>query len=275
MKSIDRMRPMPASVTRILNILEGEEASAEEVGDLLGHDQALAANVLQAANSAYLGYGPSCTNLSDAVMRLGFGRIRTLVLGVAAAGSLSGSLKGYRMGSGELWKHSISTAYVAQWLSKRNRSIPPEDAYVAGLLHDMGKLLLDQFALADYARLFDLVQNYGLTFFQVEQKLFGINHAQVGSMMANKWNFPQPLVSAIEFHHSPTGKKDNILASIVNVANAIAPADEETTKRLGKREINEKALHSLKIEPDQIDSIKEELNQYFTMITNGSKNLRN
>jgi putative nucleotidyltransferase with HDIG domain len=245
--SIDRMRPMPTSIKRVLNALDNGKANASLLGELLGLDQALTASVLQAANSAFLGYGPSCTNLPDAVMRLGFERIKTLVLGVAAAGRLMGSLPGYRLGAGELWNHSVSTGIASQWFARAVAYPNPEDAYVAGLLHDMGKLMLDQFALADYDRLFDLVQNYGLTFFQVEQKLFGIDHAQVGGMMATRWNFPPGLIEAIQFHHSPEQSELPKLAALVNLANATAPLDPSTLKRLGKREIHQNSLAILKL----------------------------
>ncbi|NPV84685.1 MAG: HDOD domain-containing protein [Anaerolineae bacterium] len=262
--SIDRMRPMPTSVTRVLNALEDGKSNAGLVGELLGLDQALAANVLQAANSAYLGYGPSCTNLTDAVMRLGFGRIRTLVLGVEVSGSLTTSLPGYRLGSGELWNHSVATAVAAQWFARAVSYPNPEDAYVAGLLHDMGKLMLDQFALADYDRLFDLVKNYGLTFYQVEQKLFDVDHAQVGGLMAAKWNFPATLIDAIQHHHSPhlaSTRQD--LAALVNIANALCPLDAATLARLGKREISPHSLEILKINPQRLEKLRVDMYQYY------------
>jgi putative nucleotidyltransferase with HDIG domain len=256
LNSVDRMRPMPTSISRVLSALGDEKSNAGLLGELLGLDQALAANVLQAANSAYLGYGPSCTNLSDAVMRLGFARIRTIVLGVAASGSLTGNLPGYRLGSGELWNHSVSTAVASQWFARAIAYPNPEDAYVAGLLHDMGKLMLDQFALADYDRLFDLVQNYGLTFYQVEQKLFGVDHAYVGGLMAVKWNFPPVLIDAIQYHHAPGQSTYKTLSALVNIANAVAPLDPATLKRLGKREIHPECLSILKIPPEKLETMR-------------------
>ncbi len=258
------MRPMPSTVTRVLHALEDSKTNANMVGELLGLDQALAANVLQAANSAYLGYGPSCANLTDAVVRLGFGRIRTLVLGVEASCSLTGSLPGYRLGAGELWNHSVATGVAAQWFARAFSYPNPEDAYVAGLLHDMGKLMLDQFALADYDRLFDLVRNYGLTFYQVEQKLFDINHAQVGGMMASKWNFPATLIEAIQCHHAPDQASIKPeLSAVVNIANALCPLDATTLARLGKREVHPSSLAILKLTPQKLESLHANMIQYF------------
>ena len=270
--SIDRMRPMPSTVTRVLHSLEDSKTNASMIGELLGLDQALAASTLQAANSAYLGYGPSCTNLTDAVVRLGFGRIRTLVLGVEASSSLTGSLPGYRLGAGELWNHSVATGMAAQWFARAFSYPNPEDAYVAGLLHDMGKLMLDQFALADYDRLFDLVKNYGLTFYQVEQKLFDIDHAQVGGLMAAKWNFPITLVEAIQCHHAPNLAKNRPeLSAIVNIANALCPLDQTTLSKLGKREVHPAALTLLKITPEKLETMRTNMMQYFRFGQVGDK----
>jgi putative nucleotidyltransferase with HDIG domain len=257
LKSIDRIRPMPTSVNRVLTCLEDARSSANLVAELLGLDQAMAANVLQAANSAYLGYGPNCTTLTDAVMRLGFKRIRTLVMGVAASGTLNKGLVGYRLGAGELWNHAVATAVTAQWFARALNYPNPEDAYVAGLLHDMGKLILDQYALADYDQLFGLVINYNLPFWKVEQQLFGIDHASVGGLMAAKWNFPSALVEAIQFHHMPAqATEEKELAALVNIANALMPVDEATLAKLGKREISGDAMEILRLKPENLEKMR-------------------
>jgi putative nucleotidyltransferase with HDIG domain len=254
---------MPSTVSRILNALDEPSTGASYISELLGLDQALAANVLQAANSAYLGYGPSCSNLSDAVMRLGFKRIRTLVLGVAASSTLNRSLPGYRLGPGELWNHSVATGTAAQWFARAINFPAPENAYVAGLLHDIGKLIMDQFAVADYDRLFDYVQNYDAAFFQVEQKLFGIDHAAVGAGMATKWNFPTELIEAIQFHHAPSqAPTHKDLAALINIANALSPLDQATLNRLGKRFVHADALKILSIKPETLEQMQERMLQY-------------
>ena len=262
--SIERMRPMPSTVTRVLQALENAKTNANMIGELLGLDQALTASILQAANSAYLGYGPSCTNLTDAVVRLGFGRIRTLVLGVGASSGLSSNLPGYRLGAGELWNHSVATGMAAQWFARAFSYPNPEDAYVAGLLHDMGKLMLDQFAVADYDKLFNLVKTYHLALYQVEQKLFDIDHAKVGGLMATKWNFPLTLVEAIQCHHSPDEaviKPE--LSALVNIANALCPLDKATLIKLGIREVHPASLQILNLTPEKLDSMHANMLQFF------------
>jgi putative nucleotidyltransferase with HDIG domain len=220
---VEKMRPMPMNVTRILTAIDEANNTASTISDLIGLDQALAASVLQMANSAGMGYGAECTSLNDAVMRLGLKRVKILVLGAASSGPLTRRLNGYRLGAGELWNHSVTTAMTAQWVSRYVRYPDPEEAYVAGLLHDMGKLILDQYMMVDYLRLLELMRQYKLAMWQVEEKLLGIDHPTIGSLMAKKWNFPVVLTDAIRFHHAPSlARTRHQLGAIINVANAFS-----------------------------------------------------
>lgn len=220
---VEKMRPMPVNVTRILTAIDEANQPASAIGELIGLDQALAASVLQMANSAGMGYNAECKTLNDAVMRLGLKRVKILVLGAASSGPLTRRLNGYRLGAGELWNHSVTTAMIAQWVSRYINYPDPEEAYVTGLLHDMGKLILDQYMMVDYLRLLDLMRQYKLAMWQVEEKLLGIDHPTIGSLMAKKWNFPVMLVDAIRFHHAPSlARTGHKLGAIINIANAFS-----------------------------------------------------
>ncbi len=219
--SIEQMRPMPTSVTRIMHALDEPNSTGSLIADLIGLDQALAASVMQMANSAAMGSSVNCTSLPDAVMRLGFKRIRTMIMGIGASGPLTHRLSGYRLGAGELWNHSVATAVAAQWLAQAVRYPNPEEAYVAGLLHDMGKLVLDQFVAVDYSRMMDIMQSKKRSLWQVEEDLIGMDHGRVGGLMAEKWRFPPLLSDAIQFHHAPSlANAHEELPAIINIANS-------------------------------------------------------
>lgn len=120
------------------------------------------------------------------------------------------SLKGYRLGAGELWRHSLAVGVVSEWLAQVLHYPDPEQAYVAGLLHDIGKLLLDQAMLSDYATIADFVQKYKMQLWQVEEKLIGIDHATTGGLIAEHWEFScRPGGVAIRFHHVPSFARIN------------------------------------------------------------------
>jgi len=222
-KSIQSLKPLPSSVTRALKEIESPHATAGLISEYIGLDQALTALILQVSNSAYLGYDRTCTSLSDAVMRIGFKRLKSILMASTATGMLSRSLSGYRQGTGELWQHSMTIAVAGEWLAQAMGYPDPEEAYVSGLLHDIGKLMLDQFVLADYAEIVDLIHRYQLPLWQVEEKRIGINHAIVGGLVAEKWRFPAVLVDTIQFHHRPAAARGNHrLPAIINLANHLA-----------------------------------------------------
>jgi putative nucleotidyltransferase with HDIG domain len=220
--SVEKLRPMPSNVTRILKEIDDPKITVTIVSEYVGLDQALAALVLQMANSVALGYGRTCTNLRDAVMRIGLKRLKSLLLASSAAGPLNKSLAGYRLGSGDLWNHSLATAMASELLAKMLNYRDPEEAYVSGLLHDIGKLLLDQFILTDYTKILTFIQQYKMPLWEVEEKLIGIDHARVGGLIGERWQFPVVLVDAIRYHHYPSLARANPqLPAIVNLANAV------------------------------------------------------
>lgn len=261
LRGVSRLRPLPSSATRILNALDSQSSTAGMVAELIALDQAITAYILRVANSASLGYGTNCSSINDAVMRLGFKQVRSLVISMTASGPLSSRLSGYRQGDKELWFHSIATASASHWLAGVLRYPAPEEAYVAGLLHDIGKLLLDQFVMVDYPQIITTIQRHHKPLWQVEQELFGIDHAAVGGLIATRWEFPAPLVAAIQFHHVPAqAEKYRGLAAIVNLANALVPQENPSElTRLEGREVTPGTLEILHVEPLMLERLKTRL----------------
>lgn len=265
LRSIELMKPIPMVISRVLRSLDEPGSSAGYISEIIGLDQALAANVLQAANSSFLGYGPSCATLKDAVMRLGYKRIRTLVLAVAASKGMEGSLSGYQLAAGDMWSHSVATAVAAQWFARAVNYPEPEVAYAAGLLHDLGKMVLNRFIEEEYKWVF-ANRKHKNTFNEIEKDVFGIDHAYIGSLMVQKWTFPPILISAIQFHHDPAEAGEfQTLAALTNVANALNPVDSETLSRLGPRRIDEASYNLLNLSPEQIKSMGEQMVTYYKL----------
>ena len=256
-QSVTSLRPIPSNVTRILNEIEKQDVTIDILVGLIGLDQALAALVLQMSNSVSLGYSRTCSTLNEAIMLIGLGRLKTILLTSSATGMMKRSLNGYRQGAGELWHHSLVTGVASEWLAQALRYPNPEEAYVSGLLHDIGKLLLDQVVLSNYNEIFDFVQKYQLPLWQVEEKLIGIDHAKVGGLIAEHWNFPIVLVDAIRFHHAPSlARVNQRLPAIVNLANFFAQDYQLTESSLLSFEIHPESLNILKIEKAEIEQLK-------------------
>mgnify|MGYP001769054029 CR=1 FL=1 len=267
-RSVANLRPMPTSITRVLRAMEDTNATVLEISEIIGLDQALSASILQAANSVAMGFKTDCIKLSDAVMRLGFKRLKGLIMGTTAIGPFDHSLKGYHFGAGELWNHSISTGVSAEWIARELGYPEPEEAYTAGLLHDMGKLFLDQYVFSDYTKIVLLMNKYRLTLYQAEEQLLGIDHATVGSLIAEKWNFPVILVDAIHFHHTPSFARSNQrLPAIVNVANSFFEDTNQQNALFFERTIHPETYRILNITQERVNKIQIQLKNY--MLSSG------
>jgi len=256
-RSIAYLRPLPSNVTRILKEIEKRDVTIDVLVGLIGLDQALTALVLQMSNSASLGYSRTCSTLYEAIMQIGLRRLKTILMTSSATGMMKRSLSGYKLGAGELWHHSLVVGVASEWLAQALHYPNPEEAYVSGLLHDIGKLLLDQMVLSNYNAIVDFVQKYQMPLWQVEEKLIGTDHASVGGLIAEHWNFPVALVDAIRFHHVPSFARINQrLPALVNLANSFAEDYQLTGSALFSFEIHPESLNVLKIDAAEVEKLR-------------------
>ncbi len=257
LQSVTSLRPMPSNVSRILREIDKPQTTVDILVGLISLDQALTALVLQMSNSVSLGYARTCSTLREAVMYIGLARLKSILLTSSATSMLKRNLMGYRLGAGELWHHSLVTGVASEWLAQALRYPNPEEAYVSGLLHDMGKLLLDQFVLSNYDTIVDFVQRYRMQLWQVEERLIGVDHARVGGLIAERWNFPVVLVDAIRFHHNPSFARSNPhLPALVNLANYLAVDYQVSHSALFSFELHPETLNILKLDLAGVDNLK-------------------
>jgi len=215
--------PLPVTTVKIVKLINDPTSTAAQVAQVLETDQALTARVLRVANSAYYGLPRQVVSARDAIVLLGHNTLRSLIFTASVAGVLGRKASGYCLDTGELWRHSISVANGSRVLARINHRAIAEEAYVAGLLHDIGKIVLDQYMQEDFQQTMSFAVEQAVSFSDAECEILGIDHAAIGGVLAERWDLPPQYVAAIRHHHEPLRAKDHLaITCLVHVADMIA-----------------------------------------------------
>ena len=222
---IRKVRDLPAlpNITNeIMRLTEDPDSTVQDIENVIMKDQSLTARVLRLANSAYYGYPRRISTISEASVLLGFQAIRSITLTASVGGLLMKEVPGYGLGKNELWIQSQSCAIISRYIARKVRFSKIDQAYVAGLLRDIGKVIVSYYLTEHFKQIIDKVKNESISFLEAEESVLGFHHGQVGAEIAKKWNLPDDLVEAIAYHHSPEKATINpMLTSIVHIADAI------------------------------------------------------
>lgn len=190
------LRPLSAVATRILELTEGDRFSAHELAQVITSDQALTAKMLRLANSAYYGFPRRIATVRDAVVLLGFRAVRSATLATCLVDIAPGS---NRLDYEQFWHFSVSVGMLAEVLA-RSEGMHQENAFTAGVIHDIGRLALDQHAPEAFDACIQHAATQGVGLPQAQRAVLGFTDAELGGALALHWNFPQPLVEAVRLH---------------------------------------------------------------------------
>jgi putative nucleotidyltransferase with HDIG domain len=207
--SIASLPPFPEVASRILELSRDPNASLREIAEVMKYDDAITANCLKLCNSSYYSLNVKVFSITQAVNMLGLNTI--IMLALASTKTLSAFAKGqqkYCLTKGELWRHSVTTAIISQLLLKRAKSDLDSILFTAALLHDFGKIVIDQYVEGDVDNLIELTQKEGFSLIEAEKQVFGIDHSELGGLIAEEWNFPGMLVNSIRNHHQEISSRD-------------------------------------------------------------------
>jgi len=209
----------------IIIITQNPKSSALEVGRAISQDQALVSKILRIANSTFYGFPRKITTISHAVVILGFANVRNLVL-TASIFDMFKSKGGDEYFDREgFWKHSLACGVTSKLIAKRLGIKNLEEVFIWGLLHDLGKLILDTYFREDFTRVVIMVKEKEILIRDAEQQLLGFDHAAVGSFVADKWNLPPAVIKVIRFHHNPPLANESMrMAAIVHLADILCRA---------------------------------------------------
>jgi HD-like signal output (HDOD) protein len=222
LRGLVNLPPMPHIILKAREIIADPDSSLKNLADTIETDQALVAKVLTLANSAYYGVSGMVSSIQHASVLLGQKTLVQLITISASSSLLSKKLKSYQVAPDEMWKHSLACAFGARRLCEKNHPDLVEDAFVAGLLHDAGKIILDPYLERHKDEFARLGRQLDRPFFEAERAIIGFDHAEIMARACRLWRFPEAQSDAIRFHHSPFDSDNGQLAFIIHAADILA-----------------------------------------------------
>jgi len=222
LRQMKDLPPIPQTILKAREIMTNPDSDFKELANLFETDQAIAAKILKLSNSPYYGYSGKITSIQRASVILGHKTLIELLTVIGTAGLLGNKLAGYWLDSGALWKHSLAVAFGSRIIASKIDPALSNDAFTSGLIHDVGKLILDQYIKERWELFEKFMADGEHTFLDAEKKILDLDHAEVASEVCRNWNIPEPLTVAIRYHHHPSQSNSSELAYIVHVADAIA-----------------------------------------------------
>lgn len=244
--------PMPHIAAQVIDKLVEADSTPREIHNIIIKDQALAARVLKVANSPYYGASRSISTLRDAVLFMGYDAIRSLIMTAVLKGMFSNVSLSEKL----LWEHSVGCAVAARKTAQEVGFERNEEAFLAGLMHDVGKAVL----FLRSALMRDIMQevyNDGTSFYDVEMRTLGFTHVDVGRIIADKWRFAPSIEDAIANHHTPDqAAAAPELTQIVSLANSFCHKLEVGPTRKPDLDLHKlKSVKALGLKPAGIEKI--------------------
>jgi putative nucleotidyltransferase with HDIG domain len=229
---IDTLPTLPAVAARVLSLATSDTSSASDLTSIIESDQSLASRILALVNSAAFRRGQPVGSIDRAVTMLGFEAVRNSVLSLKAFDLFSRKEAGRSHSAFDrraFWKHSLAVAGAAQLIARRVRGVSPEEAFVAGLVHDIGKVALDHALPKTFDQVVRRVDAQRISFSEAEVSILGLEHAAVGRRLAENWHFPEQLTNVIWLHHQnpdqlPQSIAGRSMVKIVHLADLVARA---------------------------------------------------
>lgn len=217
---VDDLPPLPAVAAKVMGMAEDDRTSAMDLAQVLATDQALTAKLIRISNSAYYGFARRISTVREAVVMLGFKQVRQVSVGASMMNTFkrSGVDDGFDLDL--FWGHSVGVAVAAEALAKKTLGAKPEDAFTAGILHDIGRLVLRQVLPDEFSRAISIARTGEISLHDAELEVTGYAHDEIGQALGERWKFPGHLVDAVRCHHD-----DSLTAAADGLAGVVAQSN--------------------------------------------------
>ena len=242
--SVKDIHAMPSVIVKALNIMKKPTASMKELGDIVMFDQSLTIKILALVNSAYYGFSQQISSINIALSLLGMVKVKNIIVAVAMKPMMSNA------GDKELWKHSMRVAAGCEYLAKLTKIMDEDEAFIAGFVHDVGKIVLHMANEKLYEKVAKAIDN-GVDVLEAEKKYFDSDHVKTGSLLAKRWQLPILLANIISYHHAPS------LSSIPVPCNLVSLIDKVVQTEFNPNSVDKDFIKSLGIDFEDLEDLRE------------------
>jgi putative nucleotidyltransferase with HDIG domain len=223
-QSLLNLPTLPTLAAKLLDLVDNPNTNASNLAKFVAQDQVITARLLKLSNSAYYGHGREITSVHQAVVMLGFDMVREISLSVSVINAFRSAkgLEGFDISG--FWDHSSAVGLAARTIAKGWNPQMASEAFTAGLLHDIGKVILIQYLPEEFAEALATAQREGRNLYEAERDLFDTDHGEIGSWLALRWKLPKNLCDAMAFHHD-LGKapaESQNLVAIIQLADLLS-----------------------------------------------------
>lgn len=238
------IQAMPSVIVKALNVMKKPTASMKELGDIVMFDQSLTIKILALVNSAYYGFSQQISSINIALSLLGMVKVKNIIVAVAMKPMMS------NQGDKELWKHSMRVAAGCEYLANLTKVMDSDEAFIAGFVHDVGKMVLQMTNEKLYSKVLNSVE-MGTDILDAERKYFDSDHVKTGSLLAKRWQLPILLANIISYHHAPS------LSSIPVPCNLVCFIDKLVQENYDPNTIDKDFVKTLGIDFEDLNDLRD------------------
>ena len=278
--NVKNLPAISAVATQMASAMDDTNLDIQKVVKTIEYDPGITANVLRLANSSYFGGSSSIDSIQQAVVRLGLNKLFELIVMSSTHGIIDKPIPGYDLPPGELWRHSVAVAVTARNLADSLKIADRDTAFTAGLLHDVGKIVIGGFVGENFEKINNIAKISNLSFEIAEREILGTDHAEIGASILDMWKFPDPIVAPVRFHHTPEAVQGSMpVVDVVHISDVLCLMIGIGPGREGLQySVSDKILSRYSLTPPKLEKVVsyslDDMNKFadfFSMPSGGSK----